>query len=68
MAHGDKKEYKVCVYLDKVSYEFREIKTFRSYDKAKAFMSKYLKENPDVSRAYIESVNNYRNDKRNQWN
>lgn len=68
MAHGDCKEYKVCVYDNSYTMDFRVIKVFHSYDKAKKFLSEYLRENPDVTRAYIESVNNYRNDKRNQWN
>ena len=66
--HGQKIAYKVCVYPDDTSPYADVLKTFNSYDKAKKFLSEYLKKNDYVSRAYIEKIQMFKNDKRNQWN
>lgn len=68
MAHGQNKTYEVYIYEDSYSTKVKLVKTFRKYEQAKKFLHDYLRENTEVSRAYIESKDNYRNDKRNQWN
>lgn len=68
MPHKQEINYKVCIYADDYSSQLELVKVFRTYDKAKKFLSDYLKSNDKISRAYIEKACSYRNDKRHQWN
>ena len=67
MSHNQTLSYKVCVYEDSYSDIVTVIGTYRSYDKAKKVLSEYLKTHDNVSRAYVEKAQSFRNDKRNMW-
>lgn len=67
MAHGRNLCYKVCVYEGATGRTSQTLKTFGSRQKAEDYLSEYLRNHDEVTRAYIETVYHYKNDKRKQW-
>lgn len=67
MAHNRNIKYKVCVYEGQTGRSFNVIKTCFKQSEAEKVLSEYLKNHEDVTRAYIETIYCYRNDKRKQW-
>lgn len=67
MSHKQEVMYKIFVYLDAYSDRTVCIGEERSYKKANEKLNRYLEENDNVSRAYIETCISFRNDKRRMW-
>lgn len=65
MAHGQQKLFIVCVSQDGRIYD--RVYTTTKEKNAESYLSDYVKEHPEVVRAFIDKQFHYKNDKRKDW-